>query len=116
MIDLKSKQWADLPDAYNRGADIPALLLKLSANPSPKKDTDAEPWFSLWSSLCHQGDVYPASFAAVPHIADVASKATYPFAYDFFLLPSFIEIERKHKNIEVPIDLAAEYFQAIRRL
>ena len=29
----------------------------------------------LWSSLCHEGDVYTASYAAVPHIVQMANSS-----------------------------------------
>ncbi len=34
---------------------------------------DASFWGDLRSALCHQGDVYDASFAAVPHIVAALS-------------------------------------------
>jgi len=42
-------------------ADVPALLVALLA--FPKSEGQREPWFSIWSALAHQGDVYSASFA-----------------------------------------------------
>ena len=34
----------------------------------------ASAWDELWSRLCHQGTVYTASYAALPHLADVAER------------------------------------------
>ena len=62
MID-----WQQLFHAYGTAADIPALLDAIEAFPA-ETDWRAEPWFSLWSALYHQGDIYPASIAAVPRI------------------------------------------------
>src|SRR5262245_2777864 len=74
MIPLDSPEWRRLQHAYGPASDIPDLLRQLAANPCAKKSGD-EPWHSLWSALCHQGDVYTASYAAVPHIVDIALNA-----------------------------------------
>jgi hypothetical protein len=39
-----------------------------------RKETEGDAWERIWGSLCHQGDVYPASFAAVPHIVALAER------------------------------------------
>lgn len=59
MLELSSSRWGDLGDAYGSAARIPELLRQLSA--LPDDDGSSEPWFSLWSALAHQGDVYSAS-------------------------------------------------------
>jgi hypothetical protein len=55
----------------------------------------AEPWFSLWSSLAHQGDVYSASFAAVPHVVHALSTAPERADASFFQFPTWVEIYRQ---------------------
>ncbi|WP_232666619.1 hypothetical protein [Pseudonocardia sp. TRM90224] len=55
MID-----WSGLRHAYGTAQDVPALLQRLEPDP------EAEVWEELWSRLCHQGDVYSASFASLP--------------------------------------------------
>ncbi|MER6960778.1 MULTISPECIES: hypothetical protein [unclassified Streptomyces] len=59
--------WSQLSHAYGSAEDIPAQLDRLASDPTP------ELWSDLWSSLCHQGSVYSASFAALPWLADVAA-------------------------------------------
>jgi hypothetical protein len=93
MIDLDGPKWADIADAYNHGEKIPGLLKQLRSDPSPKGPND-EPWFSLWSSLYHQGTIYPASFAAVPHIIQIGHDATGPIDKGFFLLPKEIFVAK----------------------
>lgn len=61
------ENWDELNHAFGSAGDIPALLADLAFFPA-ESSYEAEPWFSLWSSLCHQGDIYSASFAAVPEI------------------------------------------------
>ncbi|MBP3983510.1 hypothetical protein J5837_03650 [Pseudoxanthomonas helianthi] len=75
-----------------------------------------EPWFSLWSSLCHQGDVYPASFAAVPHIVDALALAPAKASMSYFLLPASIEIARVASGQTVPDELGLSYDEAMARI
>jgi len=58
--------WAQLAHAYGSAQDIPGLLEQ--AEP----DVRSEVWTELWSRLCHQGTVYPASFAALPALTLLA--------------------------------------------
>jgi hypothetical protein len=105
-----------LQHAYGPASDIPDLLRRIAADPRQEKG-DAGPWHSLWSALCHQEDIYTASYAAVPHIVQVALDATGPIAFDFFLLPTRVEISRVRKRgPEIPRDLEWQYFAALRSL
>ena len=52
------------------------------------------PWFDLWSALCHQGDAYTASLAAVPHLAQLAPAQLGARRYDALLLVASIEQAR----------------------
>ena len=115
MIALDSPRWSQLTHAYGTAEDIPQLLSQLESFP-PHSDYRDEPWFSLWSALCHQGDVYPASFAAVPHIVRVLATDPVRAPFNFFLLPAQIEIDRCRKQVPVPPDLQEAYFSAIARL
>jgi hypothetical protein len=72
MLDLNSPGWHELTQAYGAAETIPALLQQLQTAPQ-SKDYRSEPWLSLWSSLCHQGDIYTASCAAVPHVTAIGA-------------------------------------------
>ncbi len=113
-LSLESGRWRELTHAYGPATDIPPLLRDLEAFPS--SSGNAEPWFSLWSALCHQDDVYPASFAAVPHIVRVLALAPTRADASFFQLPACVEIARFRKSVPVPTDLHDAYFEALRRL
>ncbi|NNC36133.1 MAG: hypothetical protein EX271_09735 [Acidimicrobiales bacterium] len=93
MLDLDSKQWNELDHAYGPASDIPKLLQELNSFP-PYDDYRAEPYFSLWSSLCHQGSIYSASFAAVPHLLDVCENAPEQAHWSIPQLITCIEISR----------------------
>lgn len=114
MLDLESDRWRALEHAYGSAADMPPLLAQLKN--LPKSEDQAEPWFSLWSSLAHQGNVYSASFAAVPHV--VAALALNPAEADesFFQFPAWVEICRAKQGATVPPDLEASYFESLARL
>jgi hypothetical protein len=114
VLSLESHRWAELKHAYGSASDIPPLLERLRK--LPKSGGDAEPWFTLWSALAHQGDVYSASFAAVPHV--VAALATDPAQADssFFQFPAWVEICRAKRHVPVPPDLEASYFESLARL
>ena len=75
MIPLDSPRWRELRQAYGSAEDIPRLLEHL---PLVDDDGRRELWLGLWGTLCRRGDVYDASYAAVPHL--VAFAATRPAA------------------------------------
>ncbi|MER5492268.1 hypothetical protein [Streptomyces sp. NPDC002490] len=58
--------WSRLTHAYGSAADVPDLLDGIVSDPSPER------WNDLWATLCHQGTVYEASFAALPRLVDLA--------------------------------------------
>ncbi|MBQ1782154.1 MAG: hypothetical protein II007_00715 [Gammaproteobacteria bacterium] len=114
MLGLDDPRWLELQHAYGNAADIPALLRQLRVLPSSVGEN--EPWFSLWSALAHQGDVYSSSFAAVPHV--IAALASDPLRADdsYFQFPAWVEVCRTKRKISVPEDLAPAYFASLSRL
>jgi hypothetical protein len=113
MIPLDSARWGELEDAYGTAAEIPKLLGQLSAHP-PRTDFKSEPYFSLWSSLCHQGDVYSASYEAVPHLA--AAFLAEPGISQISTLQLLVSIDiarAKGSGPEIPAELRDEYFNAL---
>ena len=114
MLSLDSARWTELQHAYGPASDTPELLRKLKT--SPDSEGQREPWFSLWSSLAHQGDVYPASFAAVPHIVHALSSAPDSAPATYFHFPTWVEICRKNNGVAIPEDLVGPYFAALSQL
>lgn len=114
-ISLDSPRWPELRHAYGAAGDIPALLRQLP-HAAVGGDYRTEPWYSLWSALCHQGDVYPASFAAVPHIVAAAEGRSEGDRADFLHLAGCIESYRHRPNAPaLPPDLRPAYEAAVRR-
>jgi hypothetical protein len=58
--------WSGLTHAYGSAENIPGLFARLGG-----AEDDAL-WQELWGSLCHQGSVYDASWAAMPVLVDIA--------------------------------------------
>ena len=115
MLALDDPRWSELQQAYGQAAGIPKLLSELKA--SENHFDQKERWRSLWSSLCHQGDVYTASYAALPHIVQIAGDANSTVSFDFFLLPTSIEIARFNgKGPEVPSFLNVSYQSGLKML
>ncbi|WP_051275041.1 hypothetical protein [Cellulomonas sp. URHD0024] len=62
--------WQAVRDVYGSAADIPALLRDAAST----NDWDARAWQELWGRLYHQGSVAPASYVALPALAEIAAS------------------------------------------
>ena len=106
--------WSALRHAYGSAANIPALL-EQAKTAAATDDYRAEPWYSLWSSLCHQGDVYTASYAAVPELVALAEARTDSIGIEALLLAASIELERhRPTSPAIPEDVRSRYDLALR--
>ncbi|MBL1265287.1 hypothetical protein [Candidatus Methylomicrobium oryzae] len=114
MLSLDDPHWSELQHAYGVATDIPALLKQLAGIPS--SENDEEPWLSIWSALAHQGDVYSASFAAVPHVIEALASAPLKADFSYFQFPAWVEVCRAKKSVSVPVDIAPAYFESLSRL
>ena len=110
--------WGKFQHAYGDAADIPSLLANARSARAGGSYRD-EPWFSLWSALCHQGDVYTASYAAVPELVAIAHArmAEHAAARECVLLAGMIELERAmpegRSPPSIPIEIQARYLAAL---
>ena len=116
MLPLDSPRWAELKHAYGDAADIPRLLRELKNFPPDRGPLFDGPWHRIWSSLAHQGDVYSASFAAVPWVIHFLSTDPSRASWEYFGFPAQVEICRANASIEIPSDLEQEYLAALREL
>ena len=113
---MGSIRWDELEHAYGKASDIPPLLEQLKSYPSCES-YDEEPFYTLWSSLCHQGDIYSASYSAVPAIISLIEDAPNKVNYNYFLLPVCIEIARlKGNGPELSKDIETSYINAIQTM
>lgn len=117
---MQAIDWSALRHAYGNADDIPALLEAARQAPAPT-DGKEQPWFALWSALCHQGDVYSASYAAVPVLVDIAAeRATdHRVVGECLLLAGCIELDRAVPEgrgaPSMPPQLAAAYHASLQR-
>jgi hypothetical protein len=118
---MQPPDWSALDHAYGAADDIPALLRQARAAPAPRDYRD-EPWFSLWSALCHQGDVFTASYAAVPELVATAEarRSDARAACECLYMAAIIELERAASEGSrppppMPLNLAARYREAVQR-
>ncbi len=117
MLDLDSPRWRTLRHAYGAADDIPPRITQLQTVASPKPDDwDEEPWLSLWSALCHQDDVYTASYAAVPHLVRIAASRAPHERGAFVHFVAWVEVCRQSgRGPAIPADLADAYSDALRQ-
>jgi hypothetical protein len=113
MLDLESPKWRNLSHAYGVASNIPLLIKQLKIAPPPK-NSESEPWFSLWNSLCDQYDVFTASYAALPHIVAIAESKPVKHRIEFFTFIGAVEAYRHRKGApEIPPFLEGDYLSAI---
>lgn len=119
MLALDDPRWSELTHAYGSAADVPALLQQLETTPTAAGDDwRSEPWFSLWSRLCHQDTVYTASYAAIPHLIGIAARKTAPpFDWQYVGLTAAVEVARRAgAGPPIPDNLLPAYQAALQRL
>ncbi len=113
MLDLKSPRWGELRQAYGSAENVPGMLEQLRVAPVPD-NYKSEPWFSIWSTLCHQGDVYTATYAAVPHVVAMAKLKNEDQRLEHLNFIGYAEACRHHKHsLAIPPDLEADYLSAL---
>jgi hypothetical protein len=115
MLALDSPRWGELTHAYGGASDVPELLRNLKTAPPPT-DYRSEPWFTLWSALCHQNDVYTASYAAIPHIVALAADKQRAARLEHVHFIASVEAFRHRENAPpMPADLESGYAASIAR-
>jgi hypothetical protein len=116
MLLLNDPRWAALSDAYGGASGVSKLLAEAEALP-PDSGSNAEPYFTLWSALCHQGDVYSASYAALPHLVRIVEANPEKFRWTLLALVQAIETARlEGRGPPIPNDLRDAYIKALERL
>lgn len=116
MLALDAERWKTLTHAYGKATDLPHLLHRLEDVP-PGDDWQAEPYFTLWSSLYHQDDIYDASYAAVPHLLTQCQNDPLKTPWTVAHLAVQIGLaQQRGWGPAIPEDLSGAYSEAIRRL
>ncbi|MGF1631701.1 MAG: hypothetical protein ACFCUT_19675 [Kiloniellaceae bacterium] len=112
MLPLDSPRWSELTHAYGTAEDVPGML-KAAAPLPPYRSYKDEPYFSLWSALCHQGDIYSASYAALPHLVEIVRTNTDRLSVSLLSLIAAVESARvQGKGPAIP-DYLSDGYQAV---
>jgi hypothetical protein len=116
MLSLDDPCWPTLRNAYGESSGIPKLLREAEYLPEDV-GSNAEPYFSLWSALCHQGSVYTASYAALPHLVRIVEENPAKFRWTLLALVHSIEAGRTSEEApQIPDDLVEAYQLALARI
>ena len=108
MLPLFDSKWTSLLGGYQVPYDPSDALSRL------EQGQDA--WPELWDELHHQGDLGVASYAAVPQLVRIASRADRR-DWNFYGLVSTIEVERhRTSNPPLPDWLTDDYDAALRQM
>lgn len=118
MLSLDSPRWKELRHAYGSAEHVPALIRAIAAEATPrysdhpaKARSNPTPWDEVYSSLCHQGSAYSATYAALPHIVQIAERDGVAMRAETMILAGTILL---HNNPDdVPDDLAEDFEKAI---
>jgi hypothetical protein len=115
MLSLESTRWAQLTQAYGSAEDVPRLLEALACIGS--ESARAEVWFALWRTLYRPGEVFTASYAAVPHLLEISSAFALRERAQGIHLVTRIEVTRREPaSAPMPDDLVADYAGAVDSL
>jgi hypothetical protein len=119
VLDLNSPRWSELRHAFGSAQDVPELLRALEAESEPHYSAELfqtrdnpTPWEQVYSKLCHQGSLYSATFAAFPHIVDIAEKDGLGKQEETLLLAGEIRVNGIVDD-EVPKDLVPDFERAL---
>jgi hypothetical protein len=112
MLPLDDPRWASYTGGYRVPYDASVPLRRLF-----EEGGTPELWDELWQELYHQGNVGPASFAAVPWLLEYIRRSS-ELDWNPFGLIAVIEMERlRHcRNEPIPVELVESYNNAIALL
>ena len=111
MPSFDDERWNDLTGGYKTLFDPRPSLRKLET-----QQEVATAWEELWEELHHQGDVGPASYAAVPELVRIHRNAIVA-EWNLYAMVAIIELARtESQNPEVPNWLHEDYFRSIQEL
>jgi len=113
---IEKIDWHGLHHAYGPADDIPMYLKLLM---SEDRDVENSAWQYIYSSIYHQGSLYPATAAAVPFFLNMLRAGEPPHRADVLMFcmnmidPDFMpdEIDGRFREAEPPTDpseMAAE--------
>jgi len=122
MLALDDPRWRTLASCYGE-QPVAALLQRVLIVPLPLDPEEPRPtlWDELFNELYHQGTLYPATIAAIPHLFRLVARMQPGQRTDWLTLIAEIEAIRTLGNVfdsqgQITSDLttAYDYEQALR--
>ena len=115
MLELDSPRWRELAQAHGSAEDIPRLLEALQAHDGAVER--AELWYGVWATLCPDGRVSEAAYAAVPHLLAITMARGGAERGAAVHVAAEVEIQRHSAGAPpIPDDLVPAYARAIESL
>ena len=114
-LSLASPRWRELAQAHGAADDIPRLLEALATMEGDAERTQL--WFGVWATLCPDGRVYTAAYAAVPHLLTLTHEQGVAERGAAIHVAAEVETLRHAPGAPpIPDDLVASYAAAIESL
>ena len=114
-LALDSPRWPELLQSHGTAEDIPKLIEALTVIEGVRDR--AELWFGIWATLCPDGRVYSAAFAAVPHLLAITHPRSLDERVAAMHVAAGVEIARHEPGAPaIPDDLVPSYATAIESL
>lgn len=109
MLSLDDPTWNSLRHAYGPAGDVPGMLRALARHPA--KPGSSVTWTAIWSALCHQGTVYEATYAAVPHLVAIAASLPPTERKEILSFVGAVAASNARKHA-VPAELVSDFHRA----
>ena len=114
-LDLASPRWRELQQAYGSAEDIGRLLEALYSIDDENERTEL--WYGAWATLCPDGRVFSAAYAAVPHILRIVEKREFTERVTGMHLVTQVEVSRHAPGAPgIDDDLIVAYATSIESL
>jgi len=122
MLDLDSPRWAQLQHAYGSAEGVPDIIRRIAAESVPtysdhpaKARENPAAWDDVYSALYHQGSIYSATFAALPHFVAIAESGSPEQRLAIFLLVGAIRVTGM-PDLNIPLDLIEEFEASVAKM
>lgn len=111
VISLDSPRWKTLDCACWKPEAIPDLIREIASEKTPNYH-DNGAWFHVYSSIFHQSSIYSATYAALPHLVDIAETGNLLQRVAIMCLAGEIQIFGQSEG-QIPADLLADFQAAM---
>lgn len=105
--------WAKLHHALGPATDVPEKLAELTRRTTPNTGPDDALWEWLLSALVHQGEVFPATFAATPEIIRACESKGDDVKIDLLWFIGLAEHGRQKTHADLSPSLRAGHEAAV---